>query len=210
MAKEEKKGLGSSLGYLGKMVGLNLIIIIALCVLGILGLSAWLGNYTRHDEKFTVPTLQGLMVDEASAYLEQAGLRAIVIDSVYADPRQRPMPRAGSIIEQVPAAGMPVKQGRNVYLTIYAYGVRMVKMKEVREGGSRQALSTLRSLGFVVDSISKEPSDMDDLVLSVTAAGRELEPGNEYPLGTHVVLHVGRRNLEIEAENEESESSFFE
>lgn len=200
----ENKGRKSSWGYFGKMVGINILIIIAITLLLLTGLSMWLDSYTRHSERVEVPLLVGIPADDAARYLEQAGLKSMVIDSVYADARP------GSVIEQMPAAGLPVKKGRIVYLTINALGVRMVKMLEVREGGSRQALSTLRSLGFKVDSVKQVASDMDDLVLSVSTDGVEMEPGREYPVGTRVVVRVGSSHVEIEPENDETEEAWLE
>lgn len=200
----ENKGRKSSWGYFGKMVGINILIIIAITLLLLTGLSMWLDSYTRHSERVEVPSLVGIPADDAARYLEQASLKSMVIDSVYADARP------GSVIEQMPAAGLPVKKGRIVYLTINALGVRMVKMLEVREGGSRQALSTLRSLGFKVDSVKQVASDMDDLVLSVSTDGVEMEPGREYPVGTRVVVRVGSSHVEIEPENDETEEAWLE
>lgn len=205
LANDNKKdGRRGSWLYFGQMVGINLFIIIALVVLLLTCLSLWLDSYTRHTERVEVPTLQGVPVADADRYLEQVGLKCMVIDSVYADARP------GSVIEQMPAAGLPVKKGRIVYLTINAVGVRMVKMLEVREGGSRQALSTLRSLGFVVDSVRQVASEMDDLVLSVTTDGSEMEPGREYPIGTRVVVRVGSSHMELEPENSEAEEAWME
>lgn len=200
----ENKGRKGSWGYFGKMVGINILIIIAITLLLLTGLSMWLDSYTRHSERVEVPSLVGIPAGDAARYLEQAGLKSMVIDSVYADARP------GSVIEQMPAAGLPVKKGRIVYLTINALGVRMVKMLEVREGGSRQALSTLRSLGFKVDSVKQVASDMDDLVLSVSSDGVEMEPGREYPVGTRVVVRVGSSHVEIEPENDETEEAWLE
>lgn len=200
----ENKGRKGSWGYFGKMVGINILIIIAITLLLLTGLSMWLDSYTRHSERVEVPSLVGIPAGDAARYLEQAGLKSMVIDSVYADARP------GSVIEQMPAAGLPVKKGRIVYLTINALGVRMVKMLEVREGGSRQALSTLRSLGFKVDSVKQVASDMDDLVLSVSTDGVEMEPGREYPVGTRVVVRVGSSHVEIEPENDETEEAWLE
>lgn len=204
MAKDTEKATKKSWGYFGKMVGLNLLIIVLVAVGILWAISSWLDVYTRHDERIDVPSLQGILTDDATHYLEEKGLRALVIDSVYANKRP------GTVIEQMPAAGMPVKKGRIVYLTIQAVSARMVKMQEVRQGGSRQALSTLRSLGFVVDSVTQVASDMDDLVLSVSADGQEMEPGMEYPYGTKVVVRVGSTHVEIEAENEEIEETWME
>ena len=186
------------------MVGLNVLIIAAVVILLVAGLSLWLDSYTRHSERVEVPSLHGIALEQAQEFLEQKGLKSMVIDSVYADLRP------GAIVEQMPAAGLPVKKGRIVYLTINAYGVRMVRMQEVREGGSRQALSTLRSLGFVVDSVKQVASEMDDLVLSVTSDGVEMQPGREYPFGTRVVVRVGSTSIEMEPEISEAEEAWME
>lgn len=204
MAKEDKKVRNGKWGYFGKMVGINLFIIAALTAILLGCLSMWLGSYTRHSDRIEMPSLQGVPTDEAIQYLEHVGLKAMVIDSIYANVRP------GSVVEQLPAAGLPVKEGRIVYLTVSRKGIRMVKAQDVLNGSRRDAVSTLRQLGFVVDSIRQVPSDMDELVLSATVRGEEMVPGQEYPLGTRVVLHVGCSGLEIEPENEETEEGWME
>ncbi len=203
LAQEDNSRKGSW-GYFGKMVGLSIIGIILLLVAVLTCTSLWLSSYTHHNERVEVPDLEGIPAAQAARLLEEKGLKSMVIDSIYADARP------GSVVEQLPTAGLPVKKGRIVYLTINAIGVRMVKMQEVREGGSRQALSTLRSLGFKVDSIKQVPSEMDDLVLSVTVNGEEMTPGREYPYGTKVVMMVGNSKLELEPEIEETEEQWLE
>ncbi|MBR5715916.1 MAG: PASTA domain-containing protein [Bacteroidales bacterium] len=204
MVQEEDNGRKSTWGYFGKMVGLSILGIIVITVAVLTCLSLWMSSYTHHNERVEVPRLVGIPAPEAQRILDNAGLKSMIIDSVYADMKP------GAIVEQLPTAGLPVKKGRIVYLTINAIGVRMVKMQEVREGGSRQALSTLRSLGFKVDSIKQVPSEMHDLVLSVTTNDVEMVPGAEYPFGTHVVVSVGNSKLEIEPENEETEEQWLE
>ena len=204
MTQEIDNGRKSSWGYFGKMVGLSILGIIVGTVAILTCLSLWMNSYTHHSERVEVPSVVGVPAGEAEHILENMGLKAMIIDSVYADMQP------GAVVEQLPTAGLPVKKERIVYLTINAIGVRMVKMQEVREGGSRQALSTLRSLGFKVDSIKQVPSEMHDLVLSVTANDVEMVPGAEYPFGTHVVVSVGNSKLEIEPENEETEEQWME
>lgn len=182
----------------------NLVVVVGLAFLLLMATSLWLDIYTRHNERIDVPSLRGVPLSEAKRCLELRGLRPMVLDSVYS--AERP----GAVVEQVPAAGLPVKKGRIIYLTINAECPRMVKMMEVREGGSRQAISTLRSLGFVIDSVKAVASDMDDLVLGVTANGRDMIPGQEYVEGTHVVVRVGSTKLMIEAENGEEEAAWME
>lgn len=188
-----------------KWLIVNLVIVILVVVGLVYALSTWLDDYTRHGESVEVPTVVGIPLEEALIYFEQAGLKAMVVDSVYANTAP------GSVIEQLPEGGLPVKSGRIVYLTINAKSKRMIKMVDVAEWSSRQAVSRLREIGFVVDSLHYEPYQFDDLVLKVTRDGvREMKPGKAYTEGTHVVLHVGRSKMELEAENDSTETAWFE
>ena len=175
-----------------KIVGINLGVMILVIIALLWCVSLWLDGYTHHDERIEVPDLSGIEAEEASYYLERLGLQSEVIDSVYSDARP------GSVIEQIPVAGLPVKKGRLIYLTINAKAQRMVKMVDVREWSSRQAQTRLRELGFVVDSIKHVASEFDDLVLSVTIKGSDVVPGKEYPYRTKVVMHVGSSKIELD------------
>lgn len=197
--KNKKRPKGHSLRVIGLNIGLLIVAVLA----SIWALSAWLDVYTRHDERIDVPDLTGIDSDEATVYLEKMGLNATVIDSVYTDARP------GSVIEQLPAAGIPVKNGRMIYLTINAKSARMIRMVDVREWSSRQAQTRLRELGFVIDSVKQVACEFDDLVLSVTAKGSEVIPGKEYPFHTRLVMRVGSTHVEIEANNDSIENEWF-
>lgn len=202
MQKEQNKTKGPW-GHFLKVFGINIGLLIVAVLALVWALSAWLDVYTRHDERINVPDLTGIEADEATAFLERMGLNATVIDSVYTDARP------GSVIEQLPAAGLPVKNGRMIYLTINAKSQRMVKMADVREWSSRQAQTRLRELGFIVDSVKQVASEFDDLVLSVTTNGSEVIPGKEYPYHTRLVMRVGSTHVEIEANNDSIENEWF-
>lgn len=75
-----------------------------------------LNLYTRHGQKYIVPTMIGHSVDEARQMAKKGDLRLEIIDSLYM-PRQKP----GTIIDQSPKPGMGVKSGRRVFLTINAF-----------------------------------------------------------------------------------------
>lgn len=187
-----------------KILGINVVIMIALVVIIIYGLTFWLKSYTHHNESISVPEVVGLIDEEAIFYLEQAGLKPMIIDSLYADA----LP--GTVIEQLPEGGLPVKNGRIVYLTINAKSVKMITLPEVEDFSTRQARSYLREAGFVVEKVEYEPHEFDDLVLSVKIAGKTAKAGQQYPIRTHVVLVVGSSQLEIKPENDESENPWFE
>lgn len=176
-----------------------IVVIIAL----LWGLGAWLDSYTRHDERIDVPDLYGVEAQEAIYCLDRLGLKALVIDSVYVDARP------GAVIEQLPVAGLPVKTGRIIYLTINAYKTRMVRMVNVLEWSSRQAQTRLNELGFKVE-IQHVASEFDDLVVGVTINDENVVPGREYPYRSKVVMNVGSSHIEIVAENDSIENEWFE
>lgn len=202
----KKSGLKKGLTTLG----LHILLVIAVAMLLLFALSSWLDIYTHHGESVRVPDVIGMVEDDAIRSLEGAGLKAMVIDSVYSES----VPR-GAVIEQLPEGNLPVKLGRNVYLTVNAKAVRMIQMIDILEYSSRQARSRLIEKGFIVDSIHLVPNEFDDLVVKATLTGQDLEDsgimaGEEFPWHTHVVLHVGSTRLAIEEKNDSTlEGNFF-
>lgn len=191
---------------------LLILVNIAVMVAVVLGvtiflLPGWLNSVTGHDISRRVPNVVGLTAQQAIERVSAADLRPMVIDTVYSDGR---MP--GEVIEQLPEGNLPVKPNRIVYLTINAFDVRQVTFPDVVQWSSRQAISYLRELNFVADSIKYEPYDFDDLVLSVTSleTGKDMKPGTQYPVKTHLVVHVGSTQTEIEAVNDSDDEAFFE
>lgn len=185
-------------------VGLNLLAMAVLLVAILWGVSEWLSGYTRHGESIRIPEVMGQSVDEAVYFLEHAGLRPMVIDSVYADAQP------GAVIEMLPEQGLPVKKGRIVYLKINAKSQRMVQMIDVKEVSRRQAISRLGEAGFVVDSVKYDPYEFDDLVLKVqTLDGKDVTPGMSYPYKTHLIIRVSSTSLKYEAQNDSTESDWF-
>lgn len=184
--------------------GLSLLAM-ALIVAGfIFGVFKWLDAYTHHGEAVQVPSVIGIPTDEAMLIIEQAGLKPMIIDSVYTD--RRP----GTVIEQLPEGTLPVKLGRIVYLTVNARGKQMIEMIDVKDWSSRQAQSRLEEIGFVIESVVYEPYEFDDLVLSVTSSDKEIVAGQKYPIKTPLTLHVGSTTAEIEETNDETEQEWFE
>ncbi|MBQ0057935.1 MAG: PASTA domain-containing protein [Bacteroidales bacterium] len=190
------------------LIFVNIILMVVLVfAITIFVMPQWLNDITGHGIARRVPNVIGLQSDYAVQSIAAAELNPIVVDTVYSDGRQ-----PGEVIEQLPEGGLPVKPHRPVYLTINAYNVRQVTFPDVIQWSSRQALSMLKELNFVADSVKYEPFEFDDLVLSVTSleTGKEMEAGTQYPIRTHVVVHVGSTQVEIVAENDSIEETFFE
>lgn len=189
-----------------KVVGFNVAIMIALVLVILTCLTYWLNSYTHHNESVVMPNVIGMTDDEAIYYLEKAGLKPMVIDSIYGDADAT----LGAVIEQLPEGGLPVKNGRIVYLTINAKTVQMIKMVDVVNYSTRQARSELSQAKFIVEKIEYKPCEFDDLVLEVKHGDKVLLPGEMLPIRTRVTLVVGSTQVEITPENDESEDVFFE
>ena len=168
---------------------LNLIAMIAVVIAAPLIALQWLDGYTRHGEAVVVPDVKGMHLHLAENALDKQALKAIVIDSSYVKGVA-----PGSVLEQNPAGGLKVKEGRTVYLTVNADSAPKVAVPDVMDNSSlRQADAKLRALGFKVT----EPeyiSGEKDWVYSVKYRGRELKAGEKIPHEAILTLCVGDGN----------------
>lgn len=172
-------------GSLFVAANFGLAVIIIACILW--GLSAYLRSYTQHGIEESVPDIKGMVVEEAEKVLGLQKLKLEIIDSTYSD--KVPF---GTIVEQDPTPDSHVKHGRTVYVTMNASGKRQVIMPNLHDISYRQAETTLRGLGLVVDEeYDYEPSAFRDLVLDVKVDGESIEPGQKIAVGTQVRLVVG-------------------
>ena len=170
-----------------KFLGINLILALLVGVGILVGLIAWLRTYTQHGVEVEVNDVRGMVIAEAEPLLASEGLVLVVIDSTYSE--KVPF---GSIVEQDPKPFSHAKHGRAVYVTINATTKRQVTMPNLQDMSYRQAETTLRGMGLVVDTIyDYEPSAFRDLVLDVKCDGESVLPGDKLPEGTQVRLVVG-------------------
>lgn len=170
-----------------KFVGWNIVFAGLAGILILVGLVVWLRGYTQHGVEVEVEDVRGLVVAEAEPVLNAKGLRLVVVDSTYSD--KVPF---GTIVEQDPRPESHAKHGRAVYVTINATGKRQVILPDLHDLSYRQAETTLRGLGIIVDSIYEyEPSAFRDLVLEIKSDTASLQPGDKIPVGTTVRLVVG-------------------
>lgn len=142
--------------------------------------------YTRHGKAVLVPDVKAMALPDALRILDREGFRYDIIDSLFID---QAVP--GTIVEQTPAAGSKVKEGRIVYLSINAYSPRMITCPKVADMSMRQALSTLESRGLTDIKIQEVPSEYPDLALGLQYRGETLEAGDKIPAGSTVTLLVG-------------------
>lgn len=142
--------------------------------------------YTRHGKAVLVPEVKALILPDALRILDREGFRYEIIDSLFIDGAT-----PGSIVEQTPAGGSKVKEGRIIYLSINAYSPRMISCPKVTDMSLRQALASLESRGLSDVRIQNVPSEYPDLVIGIEYQGEPLEPGDKLPIGSSVTLLVG-------------------
>ena len=172
-----------------KLTVINLLIA-ALLVAGIgFGILQWLDNYTDHGVSILVPDFSGFTPEEAREVARHERLDIQVIDSIY-DKDAAP----GSVVEQYPAGGEHVKEGRTIRLTINARTPEKVVFPSLRNAAYRQTLQMLESRGFRIGHIEYVPSEYQNLVLQLKTNGEEVEAGTLLPKGTVIDIVLGSGN----------------
>ncbi|MEG0948590.1 MAG: PASTA domain-containing protein [Bacteroidales bacterium] len=164
----------------------NILLLVVVTGLLIWGVLYWLDSYTLHNQAILVPDVKGLQEEVAAPILKKSKLRYQVVDSVYSRTVE-----PGAIVEQIPAAESKVKQNRIVFLTVNAKTSQTVELPDVKEISQRQAVASLRSLGFRVDSVEYVPYEYKDLVVNVLYKGLPVNSGVRLPFGATLWLQVG-------------------
>lgn len=162
-------------------------IAIAVVVVAIVALLLFLRHYTQHGKEVLTPDVTNLFLEEAKIVAASEGLKLMVIDSTYS--QKVPL---GTIVEQSPAPGSKVKNGRTIHVIENARFRRPVVLPELRDVSLRQAQATLAALGLQVDSITYEPSMYRDIVLDVRTDTVALQAGDRISEGTQVTLVIGQ------------------
>lgn len=164
----------------------NIILMIVVCGASLWGVLKWLDAYTQHGESVTVPQVNGMSVEEAVLAFKKEGLTCAVVDSSY---RKGVTP--GSILDQSPVAGMKVKEGRTIYLTINSLSTPLQVVPDVADNSSaRQAEAKLLAAGFKLTD-NELIAGEKDWVYGVKYKGRRLGMSEKVPVGAILTLLVG-------------------
>ena len=148
--------------------------------------------YTRHGKAVLVRDVKAMALPDALRILDREGFRYDIIDSLFID---EAVP--GTVVEQTPAGGSKVKEGRIVYISINAYSPRMITCPKVVDMSMRQALSLLESRGLNDVRIQEVPSEYPDLVMGLQYQGETLQAGDKVPAGSSLTLLVGNGVPEV-------------
>ena len=182
--KQSKKAQGdkADLPFILK----NVVAAVVVVALILLGISWWLGVYTRHGKTVTVPDFTNMTGREAAKLGRQAGVRATVEDSVF-------MPKLGGgvVFRQEPRAGLVVKKGRHIRLTANAVVPKKVTMPNLVGYNIMEAKAEIIGHGLTIGRLDYVRDIATNVVLEQKVNGRTVRPGREVTSGSEVSLVLG-------------------
>lgn len=186
----------SSVNFLTSRVFLkNLLLLVALFLIGFYGITKFLSYYTQHGKNFAVPSLKGTKINTLEKVLTENGFTYKIVDSLY-DFEKEP----GTILEQDPAAGSNVKKGRTIYLTINSTLPPDVKMPDLVDVSFRQAEAILQSFGLVTGEVTYRSDLAKNAVLEQRFKNAIIKPGRMIPKGSQIDLVLGDGMAVLEME----------
>ena len=168
----------------------NIIGMIVVIVGAIVGTLFWLDAYTHHGQSYLVPNVKHKSLEQAQLLLQNQNMQSAVVDSTYVKELS-----PGIILEQKPEAGMRVKDGRTIYLTINPREVPRVRIPDIIDNSSmRQAAAKLKAMKFKLTEPELVPGEQD-WVYGIKYRGRKLKSGDKVPFEALLTLCIGDTHL---------------
>jgi eukaryotic-like serine/threonine-protein kinase len=182
----------------------NVLAYFAFVIFVFVGLSIFLGTYTRPGQTFEVPDFVGdkVNIQDIDLYMKDLPLRYEVVETVF----RTDLPE-GTVFFQQPGStartGMRVKKNRSIKLRVSTRN-KMVEMPDLAGKSSiRFAEQKLTNRGFKVGIEYVYSSEGRNQVLEQKFNGKRIEPGTIVPFGSKIILVVskGKGDAEIELPN---------
>ena len=172
--------------FCSKFLIWNLIAMALVIILLVVGVNYGLDWYTHHGESIRVPNIEGMRIAKAREMMEECGLEIVVTDSGY----NRRLP-ADCVLSQNPGAGLTVKSGHTIYVTINSSNSPSVAIPDVVDNCSyREAEAKLISLGFKVLPPQYVTGEKD-WVYGVLCNGRRVTAGERVSIEQPLTLQIG-------------------
>ena len=172
--------------FCSKFLIWNLIAMALVIILLVVGVNYGLDWYTHHGESIRVPNIEGMRIAKAREMMEELGLEIVVTDSGY----NRRLP-ADCVLSQNPGAGLTVKSGHIIYVTINSSNSPSVAIPDVVDNSSyREAEAKLISLGFKVLPPQYVTGEKD-WVYGVLCNGRRVTAGERVSIEQPLTLQIG-------------------
>lgn len=144
-----------------------------------------LGVYTKHGTGIPVPQLVGLKLERATALLDEQGFE-YKIDSVYILDKA-----PGTVTVQDPDAGIEVKEGRVIYLTVVTKLAPNVVLPDMHDMTYLEAVAALSNYGLKIGDTTYAADIARNKVLQIKFSGQVLRPGDKIPKGSVLDLVLG-------------------
>ena len=169
---------------------LNILAMIAVVIIAAWSTLHWMDRYTHHGKSYVVPDVKEKPVSTAKELLQKEKMKALVIDSTFV----KGMP-AGIVLDQTPAGGSRVKEGRTIYLTINTLEIPKIKLPDLADNSSvRQAAAKLKSMGFRLTEPELIPGEQD-WVYGIKYKGKNIHAGDAIPYEALLTLCVGSTKM---------------
>lgn len=169
-----------------KLLGINLLAMLAVAIAVPFVALAWLDSYTEHGKVIPVPDVCGMPLGDAAETLRAKNLDFEIVDYKYVKGVD-----ADKVLEQRPLANANVKNGRKIELTMSSSHVPMQVIPDVIDNCSlREAEARLRASGFKLGNTVKVVGEKD-WVYSLMLGKDTLRNGKSIPAGSTVVLVIG-------------------
>lgn len=204
---QKKNGMAIKFKNIGRIF-IHIALMIVTVALIIFATFKWIHSFTNHGEHVEVPSVEGLITDDAMQVLKNN-----LLNGEIAEYRYDKTMAEGAVIEQRPETGSFVKEGRTVYLVVNSGKVPMKMIPDVADNSSlRAAESLLLGSGFKLTPHEYVDGDAD-WVYEIKYNGKTIESGTEIPEGSTLTIVVGNGNPIEDIEEADSstivESLFF-
>ena len=200
MKAKEFFGKFKSLYLWGNLLAMG-IVVLGLCF----GVKYGLEAYTHHDENVVVPSLLRMNASDARRMLAEKGLELMVADSGY-----NKQLAANCILVQTPNAGMRVKLGRTIYVTVNSPSSPTFPIPDIVDNSSyREAEARLLAIGFKLLPPKRVVGERD-WVYGILCRGHHVNTGDQVSIDSPLTLLIGSGQYgdDEDIDDMESEAGF--
>lgn len=163
----------------------NLLIAgLTLLLLAVLYFYVYLPGATNHGESITVPSIEGMHIDELEEFLVKRNLRWEINDSSYSE-KYPPL----TVLKQFPHAGSKVKENRKIFISVNRIDPPTVPIPDLINGTVMNADALLRANELKRGRIELVRGPFN-IVKAMKYKGRTVEANTRVPKGSIVDLVV--------------------
>lgn len=177
--------LKKNFSTVGGLFSSLLITIGVVLLLMVLYFYIYLPSMTNHGETITVPSVEGMNINELESFLVSRNLRYEINDSSFSE-KYPPL----TILKQYPAAGAKVKEGRVIYISVNRTTPPTVPVPNLIDGSLINADAVLRGTELKRGRVELIHGPFLHLVKKMRYRGEEIEPGARVPKGSVIDLVV--------------------